>query len=456
MQIRTRLTLQFIFVVTLIVFFAFSVIYYSTLYHRNKELYQRLENKAITSAEIFISVEQIDSTMLRIFDKSQKDKLPFESIRIYNNKNREVYSNSDTLSFNVDKKLLDEIRRDGRKEFRQNDLEIIGLTYSDTYNSFVVFAAAIDVYGNSKVKNLLNTLFILFFIIISLISVTGWIYSGRALKPLSRVINEVEKINAGTLDKRLEEGEHKDEIGRLINAFNFLLSRIENAFKIQKIFISGASHELKNPLTSITSQLQVVLLNERDKNEYKQIIKSILEDIKDLNKTTFDLIEFARLDYEKTIHLTEIRLDDVIWLAIEYLNKTHPDYSISMRFEKMPDDADKLIINGNEGMLKIAFMNLIDNACKFSEDKACSVTLNYSDTALYVTFSDKGIGLTEDEIKFIFEPFHRTNANVKIKGHGIGLPLTKKIIELHRADITVSSKPESGSNFSLTFSPKLL
>src|SRR4051812_11714375 len=100
MQIRSKLTIQFIIVVSLIILFAFGIIYYSSAVYRKRDFYQRLENKAKTSAEIFISVEQIDSTMLRIFDKTQKDKLTRENICIYENDNKEIYTNNDSLSFN--------------------------------------------------------------------------------------------------------------------------------------------------------------------------------------------------------------------------------------------------------------------------------------------------------------------------------------------------------------------
>lgn len=451
MQIRARLTLQFILVVTLIILFGFGVIYYSSSSYRKNELYQRLENKARTSAEIFISVEQIDSTMLRIFDKTQRDKLPYENVSIYDFRDREIYTNNDTLAFEVGKELLDEIRLDGRKEFTEDGFEVLGMTYNDKFNRFVVFAGAIDTYGISKLNNLRFNLIVLFFIIISIVALSGWIYAGRALKPLVAVVDQVEEMNIDRLDNRLSPGNHKDEIGRLINTFNTLLDRIEHAFGLQKLFLSGASHELKNPLTSITSQLQVVLIKDRSGEEYRQLLNSILEDIKNLNKTTLDLIEFSRLNYENRIELTDVRIDDVLWYCREYFNKTKPACHIHLELDNMPDDGDLLAIKANEPLIRIAFINLIDNACKFSADHTCTIRLETDPETICISFSDRGVGLSQEEIGLIFEPFYRSNSTAETQGHGIGLALTRKIIQLHNARIDLHSVKGSGTTFFIRF-----
>ena len=451
MQIRTRLTLQFILVVTLIILFGFGVIYYTSSNYRKNELYQRLENKARTSAEIFVSVEQIDSTMLRIFDKTQRDKLPYENVSIYDFRDREIYTNNDSLAFDISEALLDEIRLSGRKEFTQDGFEMLGITYNDKFNRFVVFAGAIDTYGISKLNNLRLNLIVLFFIIISIVAISGSIYAGRALKPLITVVDQVEQMNVDRLDNRLDPGNQKDEIGRLINTFNTLLDRIEHAFGLQKLFLSGASHELKNPLTSITSQLQVVLIKDRSNEEYKQLLHSILEDIKNLNKTTLDLIEFSRLNYENQVELDDVRIDDVLWYCREQFNKTKPAYHIHIELDNMPDDGDLLAIKGNEPLIRIAFINLIDNACKFSADHTCTIRLEINPESLRVSFSDRGVGISPEEIGLIFEPFYRSNSTAEVQGHGIGLALTRKIIQLHHAKLDLNSVKGSGTTFFIQF-----
>lgn len=453
MQIRTRLSLQFMLVVTIILISGFGIIYYSSAEYRESELYRRLENKAITSAEIFVSVEQIDSTMLRIFDRTQKDKIPFEIIRIFNDRGREVYSNTDTSSFTVTEEFIRQVKAQGSARFKSGPFEIQGITYNNNRNRFVVFAGAIDQFGLSKLANLRKNILILLAVLISIVAVSGWIYAGRALKPLSNVIDEVKKLDVDKMEVRLNQHKSKDEIGRLTETFNSLLGRIENAFKLQKIFVSGASHELKNPLTSITSQLQVVLINERSNEQYKEILTSILDDIKNLNRTTQDLIEYARLNYENEVVLKEVRIDDILWFCKDTFQKNNPSCKVNLSFANMPEDEKKLILMGNEGLLRVAFMNFIDNACKFSNNKTCQIHLDVS-RVIKISFSDEGIGLDPEEIRLIFEPFYRSNNTAEMKGHGVGLALTKKILDLHECPVKIESRKNVGSIFTLSFLPK--
>ncbi len=450
MQIRTKLSLQFLLVVTIILISGFGIIYYSSSDYRKEELYRRLENKAVTSAEIFVSVEQIDSTMLRIFDRTQKDKIPFEVIRIFNKEGREIYTNTDTITFPINNQDLQNVKAQGECRFVKGRFEILGVPYQDKDNQFVVFAGGIDQYGLSKLSNLRNSILILLAILISIVALSGWIYAGRALRPLSNVINEVKELEVTRMDLRIKQNNSKDEIGRLIETFNTLLSRIEQAFNLQKLFVSGASHELKNPLTSITSQLQVALINERTNEEYKALIASILDDIKNLNRTTRDLIEYTRLNYENNILMREVRLDDILWYCKEAFVKNNPSSRVSLNFIDMPEDERRLIVQANEGLLRIAFMNFIDNACKFSGNKTCNIYLRMGESIL-VDFSDHGIGLDDEEIKLIFEPFYRSNKTAEVKGHGVGLALTKKILDLHHCPIHVESIKNQGSTFRLNF-----
>lgn len=451
MQIRLRLTLQFVLVVALIVLLSFMIIYFSASTYNSNEFYNRLENKARTSGELFISVTQIDSTTLRIFDQRQRDKLPFENINIFNNNNRIIYSNNDTIFLIPDGDVMEEIKNNGIKKFTLGNYDVIGISYRHLEDSFIILAGAVDMFGKSKLTNLRNTLVILYFGILTILAATGWMYAGRTLKPLSDIVSEVKNMNVDRLDTRLKNSRHHDEIGQLIETFNTLLKRIEEAFNLQKLFVSGASHELKNPLASITSQLQVVLLNERSTEEYKAIIASILYDIKSLNKTTLDLIEYARLNYENETQLSAVRIDDVLWYCRDYLVKNNPDYKIQMNFRNMPEDANRLMVRANEALLKIAFINLIDNACKFSDDKSCRINLWVNKQNTTVNFHNTGEELNNEQIGFVFEPFYRANPASKVKGTGIGLALTKKIVQLHEATITVKSLKEEGTTFTVSF-----
>ncbi len=455
MQIRTRITFQFIILVAFIIACCFILIYYFASSYRESEFYERLENKSKTTAELLISVNQIDSVTLRLIDKNQKDQLPFENIEIYNQRNEQIYTNNDHISFRITPAILAQIKESGRLHFVQGSHEVLGMIHRQNDEDYIVFAGAVDSYGYSKIRNLGNTLILLFITCIFIVAVAGWFFARRALRPLNDVIGQINSLSLHNLHARLIPSDSRDEIARLISTFNQQLNRVEHAFNVQKIFLSGASHEIKNPLTIITSTLQVALLNERTNEEYKTAIRSVLEDMQKLNKTTNDLIDYTRLSYDthNSIQLQDTRIDDIIWRSKDIVHKSHPKYTIQVEFVNPPDDESDLVINANAILLCVAFVNLVENACKFSTDNTVLIKLYEEKTQLKITFTNQGSHILPEHRELIFEPFFRVDNSTKTRGDGIGLALVKTILNLHHATISVDS-PEHTTIFTVVCSKK--
>jgi len=454
MQIKTKLTIQFTAVVAPILMVSFFIIYFSSSVYRKNEFYVRLFNKAHTTVEMLIKVEKLDFDLLTEIDKERKDHLPFEAVGVFNYLNQEIFNNNDSVHFKVSKSLFDKIRLNNSVSFSEGGYEVVGFSHTDSLNRFVVIAKAKDIYGKKLLNNLRNTLVLLFILIVGIVIIAGRIYSNRALRPISEVINEAEKLSHISLSNRLNEIKSKDEIDRLIKTINNLLERIEDAFKVQKLFVASASHELKNPLTVITSQLEVILINERSNAEYKNTIQSVLEDIKDLNKLTIQLMELARVSYDsKDIPLVNIRIDDILWDVKSFFTNRYPSFNFDFQIISLPIEEENLLFLGNETLLKTAMFNLAENACKFSPNHNVNVTLEYVNNQIKINFIDKGPGIPKLELPFVFEPFYRGQHKAEVKGYGIGLALVKQIIILHQAKISVSSESGFGSNFEIIFYP---
>jgi signal transduction histidine kinase len=235
-------------------------------------------------------------------------------------------------------------------------------------------------------------------------------------------------------------------MGKLILIFNGLLARIENAFQLQKMFVSNVSHELKNPLTNITSQLEVTLLNERTKDEYRETIESVLEDIKGLNHLSNSLLDLARLTRESdSFTMSKVRLDEILWETRESVSAIDSNYKVEVEILDMPEDEGRLYVNGNPYLLKTAFQNIIENACKFSRDGRAIVSLACQKDDLIVRVTDRGPGIEEKDLENVFQPFFRTDATSKVKGYGVGLPLSQRIISIHKGKISIESVPGAGT-----------
>jgi signal transduction histidine kinase len=445
MQIRTRLTLQFTILVSTIVLIAFMSIYFFTHQFSEREFYRRLKEKAITNAILLIKVEGVDSALLQLIDRAKRDNLYKETIRIYDHENKEIYFSGDTTRF-LDPNSFDNVRKFGEVTMERNGFDVIGVLFRDKGFDYVVVAAGVDINGTARLKDLQTLLTFAFLVLTAVVFISGWIYSGRALRPIKRIMAEVKSISPQNLDQRLKESPYEDEMGKLILIFNELLGRIAKAFQLQKMFVSNVSHELKNPLTNITSQLEVTLLKERTKEEYKQTIESVLEDIRGLNQLSNSLLELARLNREQdSFTMNRVRLDEIIWDVRDFIRTIDPTYRIEVSIHEMPEDENKLTVLGNQYLLKIAFQNIVENACKFAPDKLAKVTLTSVKDELIVEVSDRGPGIEKKDLNNVFEPFFRTDATSKVKGYGIGLPLSHRILSIHKGRIELDSSPGRGT-----------
>ena len=449
MNIRTKLTLRFSAIVaTILIAFSLAV-YFLSANHRREEFYTRLESRAITTARLFVTVQEVDEKLLRIIDKNSIHAMFQEKVLIFDPDNKLIYSSLDDLEVQYSPELLQRIRREKQIEYTIGDIEHIGIIYPSEQGNFVIISSAFDRYGRSKLQNLRNVLLTGLVVGILIIILAGAAFAGQVLQPLARMNAEVGTISAGNLGQRIEEGNQHDEIAQLAMNFNDMLRRLEAAFEVQKQFVSNASHEMRNPLAAITSQLQLLLGKQRSLEEYEIALQSLLEDTQTLVELTNGLLTLAQSDIEKQrFQLNPVRVDEALFAAQSELGKVHPDYHFLIEYEDFPEDEAQLTIAGNEQLLKTAFLNLMDNACKFSEDHTVRIRVAVKTQSIRITFRDNGIGIPKEDYELIFNPFFRSrNVQSVIKGHGIGLSLCRRIVLLHNGRISVHSVQGEGSCF---------
>jgi len=456
MNIRTKLTLRFsIIVATILIVFSASIYYLSAEYRR-EEFYSRLESRAITTARLFVSLQEVDNKLLRIIDRNSIHTMFQEKVLVFNELNKVVYSSLDDFTVDYSDSLINEVKRREKVEYSKNGNEFVGITYSAGDRKFVVIASAYDRYGNSKLNNLAHVLWAGLFVGLLSTVLFGVVFSKLVLTPLARMNAEVSGISAGNLSRRIDEGNKRDEIAQLAINFNKMLERIEAAFNIQRQFVSSASHELRTPLNAISSQLQLLLSQRRSPEEYEKALNSLLEDARALVNLTNGLLNLAQFNIDRQRdQFRPVRVDEVLFAAQQELGKSRPNYHFQIEYGTMPDEESQLQIKGDETLLKTAFLNLMDNACKFSEDKSVKITFIARRNSIEISFEDKGIGIPQEDLKKIFMPFFRGgNARAHTQGHGIGLSLSHRIVQLHGGTIEIHSTVGQGSDFRVNFSTK--
>jgi len=369
--IRTRLALQFTYIVTLILILFSFIIYYFSASYRESEFYSRLEKKALTTAKLLIEVKEVDYNLMKIIDRNTLNALHKEVVMIYNSKNQQIYNSLDNDSILISTSFLDKIRQLKSIRYHEGKNEAIGLIFTLHSDQYTVIASAYDNYGRTKLYNLIWIIIVGFFISTGLTIYLGRIYADRALKPMSDVVKQVDKITITSLNMRISEGNGTDEIAQLAITFNKMLERLESAFEMQRSFVSNASHELRTPLTSITGQIEVSLMKLRTHEEYEAILESVLEDIKNLNALSNGLLDLAKASSDiSAIAIHPLRLDEILWQSRTELIERKKDYHISIQFKEPIEDEKELTVLSNEHLLKTAIINLMETACKFSYERS--------------------------------------------------------------------------------------
>ena len=450
MEIRKRLTYQFAAIVAVILFISSLAIYFSFSKSRKEEFYGRLESKTKLIAQMLIEIDGIDKELLRKIEKNNPLSLPNEKIVIFDYQSNIIYSTDEDSFLEIPVEFVNKVRLNDKIRYSKKPYEVLGAFYTSDFERIVVFAAARDIFGFSKLKYLQLILLIVFVTSLVIVYFAGKIFAARALKPVTDIISQVDGISIANIDQRISEGNEKDELAKLARTFNGMLERLESAFKIQKNFIANASHELRTPLTVITGQLEVVLMKARTNEEYLTTINSVLADIKNLNHLSNRLLLLAQASSETAeASFSPIRVDDTLWNARADILKRKNQYTITIIFSENITDENKLIVNGNELLLKTALSNLMDNACKYSPNSTSKIYVDADNQFVKLNFKDNGIGIPVDEQKMIFLPFYRARNSMGQKGHGIGLSLVEKIVNQHNGKINVFSQLNEGSEFTI-------
>lgn len=429
-----------------------TTVYLSYSENRQTSYFQELQRTAITKANLLLDAK-IAPHVLQLIYKSTANKIYPEEVAIYDTDFNLLYHDAvDIDKVKETRAMINEIIRNHEIRFIQQDLQVVGFLYEHRGKSYVITAAAKDVYGLQNAETLQYTLILGFLISIGLVFISGRLFAKKALQPVSALLDKAEEISAKNLDARLPEGNGKDEIAELAITFNIMLNRLENSFDAQKQFVSSISHELRTPLASMLAELELALQKERDLKTYQEAIRHAMEDGKKLAKLASNLLDFAKASYDPAeISFKEIRLDEVLMDTRAQLCHLNPDYKINLVFEQEIENDDFISINGNEYLLNVAFMNVMDNACKFSNKQECVVGIRFNYTQTIIRFQDAGPGIEDSEIPHIFNTFYRGKNRHHAAGSGIGLSLTKKIVQLHQGGIEVSSVKNEGTAFIITF-----
>ena len=446
MNIKVRLSFQFTLLVAGILLFFSALVYYFSYSSQISKFRQNLLDSAKNTATLFIDVAEVDSLLLKKIQQSTTS-WEKEELAITDSAFNLVYGNN--IEYLADRDVLVNSSNHYINYFSVAGKDGVSYKHINKHSTYYVFSMAVD---KSRAGNLAELRKILFWSIIFSIWLSvlfSYFFATRAIKPITNIIKSVKEINSLKLNTRLDEGDKKDEIAQLAITFNEMLSDLEIAFRNQEDFVSNASHELRTPLTVMKGESDYILSHERSVEDYINHIQGINADLKNLNELINNLLELAQITRDKSISITSVRIDEIVYNAIFQIKNKYPGRKIVPRIS-YPENEDDLLVGGNEGLLSIAFSNLLDNACKFSEGEI-PVGFTFSGEYITISISDEGVGIPAGELRNIQRPFSRAS-NVKYTGgFGIGLSLVARIISLHNAGMKISSAENRGTTIDLVF-----
>jgi len=287
-------------------------------------------------------------------------------------------------------------------------------------------------------------------LILLLAGLGGAFLAGRMLQPIDHITRTAAEIEASDLSQRIGYQGPADEIGRLAQTFDRMLERLRSAFERERRFTGDVAHELRTPLTVLKGQLEVTLSRKRSKAEYQQTLNDLSAQVERLIRLSNALLFLSRSDQKQlTWEPVSLNLADLLVVILEQIQPLVDEKSLVLTAE-IPDD---LPITGDTDHLIRLFLNLLDNAVKYTPSEGqINLLASCNLTRVQVVIRNSGEGIPVEHLPHLFERFYRVEADRSSQsgGSGLGLAISREIVRLHGGTIEVQSASGQGVSFTVT------
>lgn len=418
-------------------------IYYTFTQYSYQDFHERLHIRAVTTAKIQLEYHR-EGSYLKSFKADYLEKLANEKDYIFALDTLKDFS-ALSKRLDVSSTFLNDAVKLKESYFNKNGVFFTGISYTVEGKNYLVIVSAENYYNTHHVVFLRQLLFGAFIISLLLIFFVSYWFSLKITKPLKEIMGDINKIGTDNLYLRLEGNNQNHELGSLILTFNQMLDRLETSFEAQNNFVSNASHELRTPLTTIIAEADLSLSRKRDTKHYEDSLKVILTEAEKLNTKTQALLFLAQTGFKgKELHFETVRIDELLLECKQTIDKIHPNNHLALNFSSLPENPENLLITANPQLLLLAISNIISNGIKYSNNQPVTVKVESINEAIKLTVSDMGIGIPNKELPYIYDPFFRASNTSNFEGYGIGLPLARNIIRIHKGELHVFSNIPAG------------
>ncbi len=278
--------------------------------------------------------------------------------------------------------------------------------------------------------------------------IVGYFMAKKALRPVDQIRRAAVKISSSNLDERIDIVGRRDELGRLAETFNAMIGRLKDAFQRINQFSIDVSHELKTPLTILKGETEVALRKEREKQDYQELLKSNLEEIDRMSCIIDDLLLLSKADTKEIkLNVEDVALRDLIMDVCMDMKVVADKKNVELETSELED----IRLKGDELKLRRMLLNVVENGIKYSHAGGKVSVSSYANNGYAkIDIMDNGIGISEEDIKYIFDRFYRADRSRKREsGSGLGLSISRWIAEAHKGSIEVKSQSSQGSMFTI-------
>jgi heavy metal sensor kinase len=274
---------------------------------------------------------------------------------------------------------------------------------------------------------------------------SGYYLAARALFPIDQITQTAQRISAEDLSGRLNPQETNDEVGRLEATLDNMLARLENAFRHERQFTADASHELRTPMAATQAILGVTLEKDRTPQEYRQALRDISDETDRMQGLVENLLFLARGDQKNS---TQFEIVDFSHLLLDTAETLRPlAEGKGLRFNvSVPEEIT--LIGNSDGLIRL-FINLLDNAIKFTSHGEIRLLAWKGERFVQIKVSDTGSGILDQDVPHIFDRFYRVDTSRSTRGSGLGLAIAQEIVHQHGGEMTVTSQVDQGTVFTV-------
>ena len=288
-------------------------------------------------------------------------------------------------------------------------------------------------------------------VITLLLIVLSYFIAGKILKPINVINRMARDINDRSLDRRIPLGKSRDELYELSTSLNRMFDRLQYSFATQKQFIADASHELKSPITLLSLFMEDSIHHQDLPESFRLRMIRQTDILNRMSRLVKNLLDLSALEMKESINFEDLNLSDLI----KSIHDDYADVLSAKQIDVVMNIPEDFRIRGNRDSLHRALINLIDNAIKYNVDKGrIEISVKVKNRNIDLSIFNTGKGIPEKDINRVFEQFYRVekSRSSQYGGSGLGLTIVKRIIELHRGNITIESDPETWTRINIHLS----